>query len=119
MSECRVYRLSTIPEDRPIERLRRRRVIGEQAMLSDVHLDKGCDVQMHAHPNEQFAFVMTGRLRFAIGDPNGNGSREIVVEAGEVLHLPSNVPHAAFALEDSHVLDVFSPPSERTGIDRR
>ena len=42
-----------------------------------------------------------------------------MIHAGEVLHLPSNVPHSAFALEDSTVIDVFSPISEKTGLDER
>ncbi len=33
----------------------------------------------------------------------------MVVHAGEVLHIPSNVPHAAVALEDTLDLDIFSP----------
>ena len=28
------------------------------------------------------------------------------------IHLPSHLPHSAIALEDSRVLDVFSPPRE-------
>jgi len=42
----------------------------------------------------------------------------MIVEAGEILHLPSFVPHSAEALEDTLVLDIFSPPSEKTGIDK-
>jgi quercetin dioxygenase-like cupin family protein len=34
------------------------------------------------------------------------------VRAGEVLHLPSNVPHAARALEDTLDLDIFCPPRQ-------
>ena len=44
---------------------------------------------------------------------------EFFVGPGEVLHLPSNCPHSAEALEETVVLDIFSPPSERTGIDPR
>src|SRR5256884_6650014 len=40
------------------------------------------------------------------------GSEEVVVRAGEVLHLASNVPHEAHALEDTLDMDVFSPPRE-------
>jgi len=40
----------------------------------------------------------------------------MVIEAGEVLHLPANVPHSAEALEETLVLDIFSPTSEKTGI---
>jgi len=98
--------------------LERRRIIGAQAMISHVTLHKGCDVPMHAHENEQFSCVISGRLRFGVQDGPGGARRDVVVSAGEALHLPSNVPHAAFAEEETVVLDIFSPPSETTGIDR-
>jgi quercetin dioxygenase-like cupin family protein len=105
--------------DQPMDRLERRRVIGEHAMISQVTLLQGCEVPMHAHPNEQFSCILSGRLRFEIADGPGGACREVVVRAGEVLHLPANVPHGAFAETDTVVLDVFSPPSETTGIDRQ
>jgi quercetin dioxygenase-like cupin family protein len=49
---------------------------------------------------------------------DGSGRRELVVGPGEVLHLPSGAPHSAYAEEETLVLDLFSPPSEKTGIDR-
>src|SRR5260221_11927309 len=113
--DARFYKWEELPLDQPMELLDRRRIIGEQAMISQVRLQRGCDVPMHVHENEQFAMIMSGRLRFAIG---GSDPREVVVSAGEVLHLPSNVPHSAHAEEDTLVLDIFSPPSEKTGIDR-
>jgi quercetin dioxygenase-like cupin family protein len=36
----------------------------------------------------------------------------IDVHAGEVLHIPSHVPHRAEALEDTVDVDIFSPPRE-------
>ncbi|MCC6676050.1 MAG: cupin domain-containing protein [Phycisphaerales bacterium] len=98
--------------------LERRRIIGEKAMLSRVLLKKGCDVPTHSHENEQFACILSGRLRFGIGAEGSPQRREVVVSAGEVLHLPSNVPHSAYAEEETLVLDIFSPPSAATGIDR-
>jgi quercetin dioxygenase-like cupin family protein len=73
---------------------------------------------MHTHENEQFAVVLRGRLRFGLPGRDGSAPREIVVSAGEMLHLPAGVPHSAFAIEETLVLDIFSPPSEKTGIDR-
>jgi quercetin dioxygenase-like cupin family protein len=110
---------SELPVDRPMELLERRRVIGAQAMLSQVALKKGCFVPTHAHQNEQFACVISGKLRFGIGTEGSSDRREVVVGAGEVMVLPANVPHSAEAMEDTLVLDVFSPPSEKTGIDKR
>jgi quercetin dioxygenase-like cupin family protein len=98
--------------------LERRRVIGELVMLSEVLLQRGCVVPTHAHENEQFCCVLSGRLRFGLGAEGSPQRREIEVEGGEVLHLPSGVPHSAEALEQTLVIDVFSPVSETTGVDR-
>lgn len=116
---ARVHRWSDLAVDRPMALLERRRIIGEKAMLSHIRLQKGCDVPLHAHENEQFAFIMSGRLRFVLGAEGSPDRKTIEVGAGEVLHLPSNLPHSAFAMEDAVVLDVFSPPSATTGIDRK
>jgi quercetin dioxygenase-like cupin family protein len=101
-----------------MELLERQRVIGEQAMISRVFLKKGCDVPTHSHVNEQFSCVLSGRLRFGLGAEGSLQRKEVVVGPEEVLHLPSNLPHSAYAEEDTVVLDIFSPPSQTTGIDR-
>lgn len=111
------YKWADLPKDRPMDLLERRRIIGQQAMLSEVLLKPGCAVPTHAHENEQFVHVIRGRIRFGIGD-EGGPDREIVLQGGEVLHLPANVPHSAEAIEETLVIDIFSPPSEKTGIDR-
>jgi quercetin dioxygenase-like cupin family protein len=53
--------------------------------------------------------VLDGHLRLTVGD---DGAVSYDVRAGEVVLLPSNVPHAAEAMADTRVLDVFSPPRE-------
>lgn len=78
-------------------------------MLAHVYIDKGGIVPLHSHENEQFTYILEGALRFWIGEDE---SEEIVVRAGEVLHIPSHVPHKAEALEDTLDLDVFVPPRE-------
>ena len=112
------YRWSDLPQDRPMDLLQRRRVIGRHVMLSEVILQKGCVVPTHAHPNEQFCCVLSGRIRFGLGAEGSPQRQEIEVQGGEVLHLPSGVPHSAEALEQTAVIDIFSPVSETTGVDQ-
>lgn len=69
-------------------------------------LAKGCHVPPHEHPHEQIANVLSGRLRFVVGGD------ERIVEAGSSVLIPGGVPHEVEALEDSVVLDVFSPVRE-------
>jgi quercetin dioxygenase-like cupin family protein len=71
--------------------------------IARIHLRAGALVPSHAHPQEQIATVLEGRLRFVVGD------EEHIVSAGESMIVPSGVPHAVEALVDSLVLDVFSP----------
>jgi len=89
------------------ERLSRRLITGDQVMLAHVYLKQGCVVPKHSHENEQFTYILEGALRFLVGDA---GAEEIVVRAGEVLHLPAHVPHEAHALEDTLDMDIFYPP---------
>ena len=86
--------------------LRRRLVTGSKGMLAHVYLTKGAVVPRHSHENEQFTYILEGALHFWIGEDE---SEEVIVRAGEVLHIPSNVPHKAKALEDTIDLDVFTP----------
>ena len=99
----------SIPEEELNPLLRRRLITGEKGMLAHVYLDKGAVVPLHSHHNEQFTYVLEGALHFWIGDDE---SEEIVVHAGEVLHIPAHVPHKAEALEDTLDLDIFVPPLE-------
>jgi quercetin dioxygenase-like cupin family protein len=81
-------------------------VVGNNLMLARVYLKKGAHVPEHHHPNEQITYILEGALKFRIE------GKEIVVGAGEVLCIPSNMPHEAFALEDTVDLDVFNPPRQ-------
>lgn len=87
--------------------IRRRIINGDAMMMAHVHLARGAVVPRHQHENEQFTYILEGALRFRLGE---SLEREVVVRAGEVLHIPSNLPHEAEALEDTLDLDVFHPP---------
>src|SRR5215467_1868152 len=94
----------TIPLEDLNPLLQRQFVVGQEIMLARVLLRKGCIVPLHSHHNEQLTYIVEGALKFYID------GQEIVVHAGEVLCIPSNMPHKAEALEDTVDLDVFSPP---------
>jgi quercetin dioxygenase-like cupin family protein len=79
-------------------------VVGQNIMLARVLLKKGCIVPEHSHPNEQLTYIAEGALKFWID------GKEIMVNAGEVLTIPPNMPHKAEALEDTVDFDVFNPP---------
>ena len=85
---------------------------GKRMMLAQVFLDKGAIVPKHSHDNEQLTWVVEGALKFWLGNEGEPGYEERIVSAGEVMYIPSNVPHKAEALEDTLDVDVFSPPRQ-------
>jgi quercetin dioxygenase-like cupin family protein len=103
------YRWDQMPREIVSPMLDRRLITGDRMMLAHVYLKKGCIVPKHSHENEQFTYILEGALRFWIGADEGE---EVVVRAGEVLHIPPNVPHKAEALEDTLDVDVFDPPRQ-------
>ena len=74
--------------------------------IARIELRKGALVPEHAHHNEQVTTLERGRVRFILA------GTEIMLNAGESLHIPANVPHSAEVLEDAVALDLFSPPRE-------
>ncbi len=98
--------------DRPLEHLRggitRRYVTSAHAMIGEVAFRAGDTVPTHTHENEQFTHVVRGALRFRLGTEGD----EVLVRAGEVILIPSGMPHAVEALEDTLEYDVFTPPRQ-------
>ena len=105
-TECKYIPWNKVEREKLNDLIDREMVVGNKLMLARVFLKKGAHVPMHQHHNEQVTYIMEGALKFAID------GKEIVVRAGEVLCIPSNMPHEAWALEDTLDLDVFDPPRE-------
>jgi quercetin dioxygenase-like cupin family protein len=98
-----------MPKETVTPLLDRRLIVGNRMMLAHIYLKKGCIVPLHSHDNEQLTYVLSGALRFWIGSETGE---TIVIGPGEVLVIPSNIPHKAEALEDTLDVDVFCPPRQ-------
>jgi len=84
--------------------LQRQMIVGQAIMVARVLMKKGCIVPEHSHHNEQVTYILEGALKFWID------GKEIVVNAGEVLTIPSHMVHKAEALAETVDLDVFTPP---------
>lgn len=111
-AKVRQFRWQDMPKEKVTDEISRRLVTGERMMLAHVYLDRGSVVPRHAHENEQLTYILEGALRFWIGEEGSEDEEELVVRAGEVLHIPSHVAHKAEALEDTLDVDVFSPPRQ-------
>lgn len=81
-------------------------VHGDATHLTEVRFVKGAVVPEHQHPHEQTGYLVSGSLRFF-----GKGE-DAIVNAGDCWNFASGVPHGAEALEDSVVIEVFSPIRE-------
>lgn len=99
----RLHRWDEIALEKVTEMISRKMVTGEREMLAQIYLKRGALVPMHSHESEQMTYILQGALKFLIE------GEEITVREGEVLHIPSWVPHQAEALEDTFELDLFSP----------
>jgi quercetin dioxygenase-like cupin family protein len=69
-------------------------------------LDAGSIMPEHQHPQEQIVYILEGRMRLIVqGTPH-----ELVT--GDSFYLASNVPHGVETIEETRVLDTFSPPRD-------
>jgi len=93
----------SVPLEVMSDMITRRVITGEKATLGHILLKKNAVVPLHHHESEQITYVIDGALKFEIE------GAEVIVRTGEVLHIPSNVPHRVVALEDTIDLDIFSP----------
>lgn len=86
--------------------MKRRMLWGDRLMAAFLELKAGFVVPSHQHENEQLTYCISGTMRFFFPD------RELVLRGGEVLLIPSNVPHGAEMMEDVVEMDFFSPPRQ-------
>ena len=107
----RLHRWDEIALEKVTEMISRKVVTGEREMLAQIYVKTGALVPMHAHESEQMTYVLQGALKFLVG------GEEITVREGEVLHIPSWVPHQAEALEDT--FETRSVQSDSPGLARR
>ena len=70
------------------------------------HLKAGAKMPEHQHPQEQQVYILSGRMKLIVqGTPHE-------LATGESYYLASNVPHGVETVEETRVLDTFSPPRD-------
>ena len=107
--EATLHRWDDMPREALKEGIERRLVSTDRMMIAHVYLDEGAVVPRHQHENEQLTYILEGTLRFWLGDDE---SQVVDVHAGEILHIPSFMPHRAEALEQTLDCDIFCPPRQ-------
>ncbi|MHC4241660.1 MAG: cupin domain-containing protein, partial [Planctomycetota bacterium] len=80
----------------------------EKAMLTYFEVQPNCRHEKHNHESEQITFVLEGELFFELQEGT------ICVKKGEVIAIPSDIPHAVFTTESTvKAVDVWSPVMEK------
>ena len=74
MAGTNVYKWTELPREQVREGVSRTAFRGEGALMVMNWLEPGMEKKPHSHPFEQLAYILSGRVRFEIGDD--------VVEAG-------------------------------------
>jgi quercetin dioxygenase-like cupin family protein len=100
------YTWQAVPTEEIADDISRQMIAGRNEMVVRWKFKKGALAARHSHPHEQIVMMESGRLRFAVGD------EEKTLRMGDIVVVPPSVPHEAEALEDTVVIDIFSPPRE-------
>ncbi len=87
--------------------IRRRSITSGNTMYQmRAELTAGSRLPEHMHPQEQIAHVMSGRMILTVaGLPHE-------LAAGDAFYIGSNMPHSVETIEDTTVIDTFSPPRD-------
>lgn len=86
--------------------MRRKIITGEKMTVARIYLADGFLVPMHAHVHEQITQVISGRMRFVFGEDR---ARTVEYGPGDVVVIPSNLPHEALAIGDVEEMDMWTP----------
>jgi quercetin dioxygenase-like cupin family protein len=73
-------------------------VEGERMLVGFIDKARGSGSRMHSHPNEQFNYVVKGRLK---GSVNGVA---VDAPAGTLIYIPANAPHTLVATPEEDVI---------------
>lgn len=98
---------SDIPWDNVADGIRRK-IMGynKDLMLVLVEFTKGAIGYVHKHYHSQVSYLVQGSFEVTIGE------EKKIQKAGDVYFLEPNIEHGVVALEDSVLIDVFSPHRE-------
>jgi quercetin dioxygenase-like cupin family protein len=100
------YTWETVAVEQLTDNIKRRMIVGTNEMLVRWEFTKGAVAERHSHPHEQIVVMVHGRLRLIVGET------EMIMGSDDIVVIPPNTPHEAQALEDTVVIDIFSPPRQ-------
>ncbi|MFL6583481.1 MAG: cupin domain-containing protein [Chthoniobacterales bacterium] len=86
----------------------KRRTVAHGATMYQMvaQLEAGSRMPAHEHPQEQIVHILRGRMRLIVAGE----AHEMAT--GDSFYLGSRVPHGVETIEETTVLDTFSPPRD-------
>lgn len=79
----------------------------EKIMACELTFQKGAAGAKHSHPHEQIGYIISGRLVY-----QEEGREDKILETGDTYYVAPNVVHGVQILEDTKLLDIFTPMRE-------
>jgi quercetin dioxygenase-like cupin family protein len=101
-----IFNWNQLASERVMETQTRKVIHTPKTTIVQVTSQKGTVVPLHHHVHEQVTLLVSGAFHYELE------GRSVQLRPGDVLRIPSNVPHPAEALEDSVTLEVFVPARE-------
>lgn len=98
--------LNTLPSKELMPGYHGKMVHGKQLTWAFWTVEKGARVPEHQHPHEQIMHVVEGTFEFTLDGETKN------YNSGDIVHIPSNLPHSGKAITPCKLMDVFSPVRE-------
>lgn len=86
--------------------MQRRIVTGERLTVARIYFKDGFLVPLHSHEQEQVTQIISGRMHFRLG---AKREKTLDLGPGDVIVIPSNVPHEALCIGDVEEMDTWSP----------
>ena len=99
----------SVPTEDVNPSMARKIVSGEKLMIAKMKFKDGFLVPLHHHIHEQVTQVVSGQMRFWFGQ-----DKELTMDLfpGDVVVIPSNLPHEALMIGDVEEIDTWSPPRQ-------
>ena len=99
----------SVPVETVNASMSRQIVSGEKLMTARIKFKDGFLVPLHFHVHEQLTQVISGKMRFWFGE---NKQETMDLGPGDVIVIPSNLPHEALMIGDVEEIDTWAPPRQ-------
>jgi quercetin dioxygenase-like cupin family protein len=100
---------NAVPVEQVNPQMQRRIVTGEKLMIARMNFKDGFLVPLHQHIHEQVTQVISGQIRFWFGEKK---DQVMDLFAGDVVVIPSNLPHEALMIGEVEEIDTWAPPRQ-------